>query len=252
MVLLLSIVHLAVIDGGSLASAQTPGGGSPPAGGQPPAGTAPGAGTRPPLEDHQGWSPDKKAEEATKHMIDIKAQANRRKDDPCPKLEDWDEWLEQMVTVETCWVAMKEIRNKVKKSGAGGTQVKNFVDAFGSSGDWETLVNALRQKMAECAEKLGKPHGLEEAQRVAERERQKTAIELGEFGFGPRVQLGCPGGDCPPGRGTPQPAGTTPGGTGTTPGGTGSTPGGTGSTPSGASGNPGTTPPAGGTTQPPK
>ena len=51
--------------------------------------TAPTADTPANLEDRQGWSADKKADEAAKRAADLKAQAHRRKDEPCPAVAEW-------------------------------------------------------------------------------------------------------------------------------------------------------------------
>ena len=50
---------------------------------------APPDGTPADLEDRQGWSADRKVDEATKRAANLKAQAQRRKDEPCPALADW-------------------------------------------------------------------------------------------------------------------------------------------------------------------
>lgn len=151
------------------------------------------------LEDRQGWSADRKADEATKRAADLKAQAHRRKDEPCPAVADWDRWLEETLDLEASWVAMRDVRDQVRKSGAGGDKVKPFRDAFGPVKEWEALVNALRQSMIDCAKQLNvtRAERSEELRMVAERERLRRAIELGELGFGPRVQMG---------RGAPRPA----------------------------------------------
>jgi hypothetical protein len=162
------------------------------------------------LEDRQGWSADKKALEATKRATDLKAQANRRKSEPCPAAADWDKWFQETLDLEASWVAMKEVRDKVRKSGAGSDTVKPFRDVFGSVKEWEALVNALRQSMIDCAKQLNVKRGdsSDEFRMVTEREQQRRAIELGELGFGPRMHGGCLSGDCPPGRATPHPAGS--------------------------------------------
>jgi hypothetical protein len=174
------------------------------------AGTEAAADTQPDLEDRQGWSADRKALEATKRATDLKAQANRRKSEPCPAAADWDKWFQETLDLEASWVAMKEVRDKVRRSGAGSDKVKPFRDVFGSVKEWEALVKALRQNMIDCATQLNVKRGdsSDEFRMVAEREQQRRAIELGDLGFGPRVHGGCPSGDCPPGRGTPRPAGS--------------------------------------------
>lgn len=192
--------------GGSLSPSAT----EPSEENQPSPAATPAAGTRPALEDRRGWSADKKAEEATKRAADLKAQANRRKDEPCPVIADWKKWFQETLDVEASWVAMKEVRDRVRKSGASADKVRPFRDVFGSVDEWEALVNALRRNMIDCANRLNirRADSSEERRMVTERERQRTAIELGELGFGPRVQSGCPSGDCPADSGTPHPAGS--------------------------------------------
>jgi hypothetical protein len=101
MLLALATLYVPVPDLPQQSSAQTQGGGSPPPvippsdENRPPAATAPAAGTRSLLEDRRGWSADKKAEEATKRATDLKAQAHRRKDEPCPVAADWDKWFQE-------------------------------------------------------------------------------------------------------------------------------------------------------------
>ena len=183
--LLLTTLHLAVFDFPRRALAETEG----------------AEDTRPDLEDRQGWSADKKAREATKRAADLKAQANRRKGEPCPAAAGWDKWFQETLDLEASWVAMKEVRDMVRKSGAGGDKVKPFRDVFGSFKEWEALVNALRQTMIDCARQLNVKRGdsSDEFRMVAEREQQRRAIELGDLGFGPRVHGA---------RGTPHPAGS--------------------------------------------
>ena len=152
------------------------------------------------LEDRQGWSADKKVDEATKRAADLKAQAHLRKAEPCPALADWDKWFQDTLDLEASWVAMRDVRDKVRRSGAGGEKVTPFREAFGSAAEWEALVNALRQSMVDCAKQLNvkRAGSSEELRTVTERENQMRAIELGELGFGPRVQMG---------RGAPRPSG---------------------------------------------
>jgi hypothetical protein len=161
------------------------------------------------LEDRQGWSADKKADEATKRAADLKAQAHRRTSEPCPAVADWDRWFQDTLDLEGSWVAMREVRDKVRASGAGSEKVGPFREAFGSSDEWEALVNALRRNMIDCARQLNvrRADSSEEVRMVAEREQQRRAIELGELGFGPRVPVACPNGECRPERGTPRPSG---------------------------------------------
>lgn len=191
MLLVLATLYIPVPDLPRQSSAQTQGGSSP-------------------LEDRRGWSADKKAEEATKRATDLKAQANRRKEEPCPVAADWDKWFQETLDLEGSWVAMKEVRDRVRRSGASADKVRPFRDALGSLDEWEALVNALRRNMIGCANQLHvrRAESSEEVRMVTERERRRTAIELGELGFGPRVQMGCPNGNCPAGGGTPHPAGS--------------------------------------------
>ncbi len=151
------------------------------------------------LEDRQGWSADKKVGEATKRAADLKAQAHHRKDEPCPALADWDTWFQETLDLEASWVAMRDVRDKVRRSGAGGEKVTPFREAFGSAAEWEALVKALRQSMVDCAKQLNvrRAGSSEELRMVTEREHQMRAIELGELGFGPRVRTG---------RGIPRPS----------------------------------------------
>jgi hypothetical protein len=150
---------------------------------------APPADTPADLEDRQGWSADRKVDEATKRAADLKAQAHRRKDEPCPAMADWDRWFQDTLDLEASWVAMRDVRDKVRKSGAGGEKVGPFREAFGSAAEWEALVNALRQSMVECARQLNvkRAGSSEELRMVTEREHERRAIELGDLGFGPRV-----------------------------------------------------------------
>lgn len=145
--------------------------------------------TGPDLEDRQGWSADKKALEATKRATELKAQANRRKEEPCPAVADWDKWFQDTLDLEASWVAMREVRDMVRKSGAGSDMVKPFSDVFGSFREWEALVGALRQSMIDCARQLNvkRRDSSDEYRMVAEREQRRRAIELGDLGFGPRV-----------------------------------------------------------------
>src|SRR5215813_8722528 len=82
-------------------------------------GTGSTAESPPDLEDRRVWSPDRKAGEATKRVTDLRAQANQRRDAPCPAVADWPSWFEETLTLEASWVAMREIRDQVRKSGAG-------------------------------------------------------------------------------------------------------------------------------------
>jgi len=145
--------------------------------------------TAPDLEDRQAWSADRKALEATKRATDLKAQANRRKGEPCPAAADWDTWFQETLDLEASWVAMREVRDMVRRSGAGSDTVKPFRDVFGSFKEWEALVSALRQNMIDCARQLNVKRGesSDELRMVTERERQRRAIELGDLGFGPRM-----------------------------------------------------------------
>src|SRR5262245_58125216 len=70
-------------------------------------------------EDRRAWSPDRKAEEATRRVTDLRAQANQRRQAPCPAVADWHSWFEETLTLEASWVAMREVRDHVRKSGAG-------------------------------------------------------------------------------------------------------------------------------------
>ena len=144
------------------------------------------------LEDRQGWSADKKADEATKRAADLKAQAHRRKDEPCPAVAEWDAWFQETLDLEASWAAMRDVRDQVRRSGAGRDKVRPFHDAFGSVAEWEALVGALRQGMIDCARQLNvrRADSSAEVRMVTEREHQRRAIELGELGFGPRVQVG--------------------------------------------------------------
>ena len=153
---------------------------------------APPADTPAELEDRQGWSADRKVDEATKRAADLKAQAHRRKDEPCPAMADWDRWFQDTLDLEASWVAMRDVRDKVRKSGAGGEKVGPFREAFGSAAEWEALVNALRQSMVDCARQLNvkRVGSSEELRMVTEREHERRAIELGDLGFGPRVRAG--------------------------------------------------------------
>ena len=141
------------------------------------------------FEDRQGWSADRKVDEATKRAADLKAQAHRRKDEPCPAMADWDRWFQDTLDLEASWVAMRDVQDKVRKSGAGGEKVRPFREAFGSAAEWEALVNALRQSMVDCARQLNvkRAGSSEELRMVTEREHERRAIELGDLGFGPRV-----------------------------------------------------------------
>jgi hypothetical protein len=153
---------------------------------------APPADTPADLEDRQGWSADRKVDEATKRAADLKAQAHRRKDEPCPAMADWDRWFQDTLDLEASWVAMRDVRDKVRKSGAGGEKIGPFREAFGSAAEWEALVNALRQSMVDCARQLNvkRAGSSEELRMVTEREHVRRAIELGDLGFGPRVPAG--------------------------------------------------------------
>jgi hypothetical protein len=171
--LALTALHLSILDLPSPVLAQTEGAADP----------------GPDLEDRQAWSADKKALEATKRATDLKAQANRRKVEPCPAAADWDAWFQDTLDLEASWVAMREVRDMVRKSGAGSDTVKPFSDVFGSFKEWEALVSALRQNLVDCARQLNVKRGDSSAElrMVAEREQQRRAIELGDLGFGPRV-----------------------------------------------------------------
>jgi len=151
-------------------------------------GTGPTAESSPDLEDRRVWSADRKAGEATKRVTDLRAQANQRRDAPCPAVADWPSWFEETLTLEASWVAMREIRDQVRKSGAGRDSVHDFRQTFGSFEAWEALRDALRQKMSDCADelKIARRTRAEEIRLVHEREEQGVAVELGESGFGPR------------------------------------------------------------------
>jgi len=145
--------------------------------------------TAPDLEDRQAWSADRKVLEATKRAMDLKIQANRRKGEPCPAVADWDPWLQETLDLEGSWVAMREVRDMVRRSGAGSDTVKPFRDVFGSFKEWEALVSALRQNIIDCAGQLNVKRGesSDELRMVTEHEQRRRAIELGDLGFGPRM-----------------------------------------------------------------
>jgi hypothetical protein len=142
-----------------------------------------------PLEDRQSWSAERKAEEATRRVIDLRARAHRRRDEPCPAVADWHRWFEETLTIEASWAAMREVRDRVRRSGADGESVRDFRQTFGSFEAWEALRDALRQKMSDCADllKIARRTRSEEIRLVREREEHGVATELGESGFGPRV-----------------------------------------------------------------
>src|SRR5215831_3953175 len=152
-------------------------------------GTGSTAESTPDPEDRRAWSADRKAEEATRRVTDLRAQANQRRHAPCPAVADWPSWFEETLTLEASWVAMREIRDQVRKSGAGRDSVHDFRQTFGSFEEWESLRDALRQKMNDCADelKIARRTRAEEIRLVREREEQGVAVELGESGFGPRV-----------------------------------------------------------------
>ena len=157
-------------------------------------GTDSTAESTPDLEDRRAWSADRKAEEATKRVTDLRAQANQRRDAPCPAVADWPGWFEETLTLEASWVAMREIRDQVRKSGAGRDSVHDFRQTFGSFEAWEAVRDALRHKMNDCADelKIARRTRAEEIRLVREREEQGVAVELGESGFGPRVSAPAP------------------------------------------------------------
>src|SRR5215831_18506326 len=101
---------------------------------------------------------------------------------------------ESSPALEASWVAMREIRDQVRKSGAGRDSVHDFRQTFGSFEAWEALRDALRQKMSDCADelKIARRTRAEEIRLVHEREEQGVAVELGESGFGPRVTAPAP------------------------------------------------------------
>lgn len=141
------------------------------------------------VEDRRAWSADRKAEEATRRLTELRAQAHQRRQAPCPAVENWHGWFEETLTLEASWVAMREIRDQVRKSGAGRDSVHEFRQSFGSFEEWESLRDALRQKMSDCADelKIARRTRAEEIRLVREREEQGVVVELGESGFGPRV-----------------------------------------------------------------
>ena len=141
------------------------------------------------VEDRRAWSADRKAVEATRRLTDLREQAHQRRQAPCPAVEDWNGWFEETLTLEASWVAMREIRDQVRKSGAGRESVHDFRQTFGSFEEWESLRDALRQKMSDCADelKVARRTRAEEIRLVREREEQGVEVELGESGFGPRV-----------------------------------------------------------------
>ena len=145
-------------------------------------------------EDRRAWSADRKAGEATRRLTDLRAQANQRRQAPCPAVADWHSWFEETLTLEASWVAMREIRDHVRKSGAGRDSVHDFRQTFGSFEEWESLRDALRQKMSDCADelKIARRTRAEEVRLVREREEHGVAVELGESGFGPRVTAPAP------------------------------------------------------------
>src|SRR5262247_1763339 len=146
------------------------------------------------VEDRRAWSADRKAVEATRRLTDLREQAHQRRQAPCPAVEDWNGWFEETLTLEASWVAMREIRDQVRKSGAGRDSVHDFRQTFGSFEAWEALRDALRQKMSDCADelKIARRTRAEEIRLVHEREEQGAAVELGESGFGPRVTAPAP------------------------------------------------------------
>src|SRR5262249_2702937 len=152
-------------------------------------GTGSPAEPTPDVEDRRAWSADRKAVEATRRLTDLREQAHQRRQAPCPAVGDWHGWFEETLTLEACWVAMREIRDQVRKSGAGRDSVHDFRQTFGSFEEWEVLRDALRQKMSDCADelKIARRTRAEEIRLVREREEQGVALELGESGFGPRV-----------------------------------------------------------------
>jgi hypothetical protein len=195
LLLLLAALQLAALD--ALPSGRAHAGGSevpPPASDQAPAGAAPPGASAVSLEDRQGWSAERKAEEATRRVTDLRAQASRRRHEPCPAVSDWDGWFDDTLTMTASWAAMRELRDRVRRSGAARAAVHDFQQTFGSFQDWESLRDALRYKMIECAEqlKIARRSRAEEIQLVREREEQRRALELGEAGFGPRLGAALP------------------------------------------------------------
>lgn len=152
-------------------------------------GTGSPAESTPDVEDRRAWSADRKAVEATRRLTDLREQAHQRRQAPCPAVGDWHGWFEDTLSLEASWVAMREIRDQVRKSGAGRDSVHDFRQTFGSFEEWESLRDALRQKMSDCADelKIARRTRAEEIRLVREREEQGMAVELGESGFGPRV-----------------------------------------------------------------
>src|SRR5262244_3531231 len=157
-------------------------------------GTGSSAESTPDVEDRRAWSADRKAIEATRRLIDLRGQAHQRRQAPCPAVGDWHGWFEETLNLEASWVAMREIRDQVRKSGAGRDSVHDFRQTFGSFEAWEALRDALRQKMSDCADelKVERRTRTEEIRLVREREEQGVAVELGESGFGPRVMAPAP------------------------------------------------------------
>src|SRR5262249_61139587 len=95
-----------------------------------------------------------KASDATGRLTALREQAHQPRRAPCPAVEDWNGWFEETLTLEASWVAMREIRDQVRKSGAGRDSVHDFRQTFGSFEEWESLRDALRQKMSDCADEL--------------------------------------------------------------------------------------------------
>jgi len=156
----------------------------------------PQASAQAPKEDRQTWTPEKKADEAIKHVKDAKQRAeDLKKDDCADAIKDWNKWFDKAVEVTACWYVMKELRDKVKKN-APGPKVKEFKDAFGSSETWEALKDDLIKKIEDCADKAKAKTTVSEAfEKITKRAEAKQAVEFGEMGYGPMVAVGCP--KCP-------------------------------------------------------
>src|SRR5262249_59753951 len=131
---------------------------------------------------------------ARRRVADCGGRATERRAGPCPAVADWPSWFEETLTLEASWVAMREVRDQVRKSGAGRDSVHDFRQTFGSFEAWEALRDALRQKMSDCADelKIARRTRAEEIRLVHEREEQGVAVELGESGFGPRATAPAP------------------------------------------------------------
>jgi 4-amino-4-deoxy-L-arabinose transferase-like glycosyltransferase len=135
------------------------------------------------------WSPDLRAERATRRLTEVKRQVTATLTGPCPDSSDaWDAWLDRVVSVAATLIAVGDMDGPLKKSGASLERLQAFDDAKGSALTQLGAAEAAKRKIDECAGSVGltPPSMPELIDRVYDRadgykQREEAAIGLGEM-----------------------------------------------------------------------